>query len=57
MLHYNWVILNAISYIVSYHEVVLRFTHFASPLGYMVFIIVGQNLLILKRLEMSPGAS
>jgi hypothetical protein len=57
MLHYNWVILHAISYIVSYHGVVLRFTHFARPLGYMVFVTVGQNLLILKRLEMSPGVS
>jgi hypothetical protein len=57
MLHYNWVILRAISYIVSYHGVVLRFTHFVSPLGYMVIVIVGQNLLILKRLEMSPRAS
>jgi hypothetical protein len=39
MLHYNWVILHAISHIVTYHGVVLRFTHFASPLGYMVFVI------------------
>ena len=48
MLHYNWVILHAISYIVGYHGVVLRFTNFASPLGYMVFVIVGQNLLIQR---------
>jgi hypothetical protein len=57
MLHYNCVILHAISCIVSYHGDVLCFTHFESPLSYMVFVIVGQNLLILKRLEMSPGAS
>ena len=27
MIHYNWVILHAISYVVSYHRVVLCFTH------------------------------
>jgi hypothetical protein len=57
MLHYSWVMLHAISYIVSYQGYVLCFTHFESPLRYMVFVIVGQNLLILKRLEMSPSAS
>jgi hypothetical protein len=45
------------SYIVSYHGDVLCFTHFESPLRYIVFVIVGQNLFILNSLEMSPGAS
>jgi len=56
MLNYNWVILRAISYNVSYCGDVLL-THFASPLGYMVFIIAAQSLLILQRLGMSPYAS
>jgi hypothetical protein len=57
MLHYNCVIRHAISYIVSYRGDVLCFTHFESSLSYMVFVIVDQNLLILKSLETSPGAS
>jgi hypothetical protein len=31
--------------------------HTEIPLSYIVFVTVGQNLLILKSLEMSPGAS
>jgi hypothetical protein len=58
MLHYNsCVILHAISYIVSCHGDVLCFPQFESPLRYMVFVTVVQNLLILKSLEMSRGAS
>jgi len=57
MLHYNWVILHGISYNVSYLGDVVLLTHFTSPLGHVVFVIVGQSLLILQRLERSPDAS
>ena len=57
MLHYNRVILHAISYNVSYRGEFVLLTHFASPFGSMVFVIVDQSLLILHRLEMSPDAS
>ena len=57
MLHYNWVTLHAISHNVSYRGDVVLVTHFTSPLGHVVFVIVGQSLLILQRLETSPDAS
>jgi hypothetical protein len=53
MLHYHWVILHAILYIVSYPGGDLCFTLFEIPLECMVFVIVGQSLLILKRLKIS----
>ena len=56
MPHYNWVILHAISYNVSYRGDVLL-THFTSPLVHVVFVIVAQSLLILQRLERSPDVS
>ena len=57
MLHYNWVILHSISYNVSYHGDVVLLTNFTNPFGHVVFVVVGQSLLILQRLEMSPDAS
>jgi hypothetical protein len=56
MLHYHWVILPAISYSGNYPGDDLCFTLFEIPLRYMVFVIVGQSLLILKRLAISPYA-
>ena len=57
MLHYNWVILHAISYNVIYRGDVVLLTHFTSPRGHVVFVIVGHSLLILQRLERSPDVS
>ena len=45
-----------VQYNVFYRGDVLL-THFTSPLGHVVFVIVGQSLLILQRLERSPDAS
>jgi hypothetical protein len=53
MLHYTWVILHAISHVVSYHGVVLYFTHaWIHGICYS-----NSKSMDSKRLEMSPGAS